>query len=307
MKKSLIILSALSGLTLSTSVFADIDVTISPNDTYIARMNLNVNKNTFTLPGNAFYLCGALKPSCLSGVDIPYGEVNNNGITYKIISGKLNYHLENYSYSSSYTQGANCSNFPPPPYSSTAYMPECSDISNGLSIGFITGLLSGKLASGNVSISAVEISAKGAKPGKQSQRVYLNQSLSQGQWSVLASETLNVIVKDTTCSIQNQTVDMGTIFPGNTVKKKLNLNLTCNNPIGGASWKYTNVNYNGVNNTNLNNVSISVKNNKNEIINSDTFYTNTNELNDLSVEVDAKSNAEGGKLNVPLRFTLTYS
>ncbi|PSU95236.1 hypothetical protein C0W80_18870 [Photobacterium leiognathi subsp. mandapamensis] len=62
-----------------------------------------------------------------------------------------------------------------------------------------------------------------------------------------------------------------------------------------------------MNNTNLNDVLLSVKNNKNVTLNSDTSYTNIDELNDLSIEINAGVNAEGVNLNIPLRFTLTYS
>ncbi len=300
----------LSTLISSTSVFADVDVNISPTDRYVARINLSASKNTFTLHSNAFYICGALKPSCFQEFDAPYGQVNSDGISYKIIEGKLDYTIDNHSYFSSYTQGAQCSNFPPPPYSNNSTDRECSDISNGLSIGFISNLIPGQLGSGKVSVSAVEISTNGTKPGKYFQRVYLNESLKSGNWSPIATELLNVTVRENTCNIQNQLVDMGNIIAGvEPIKKRLNLNLQCtagSDHIKGASWKYTNVKY-GDDKTNLSNVFISVKNNKNEIIKNDTPYTNVNELNDLFIEVNAKSNAQAGKFNVPLRFTLTYS
>ncbi|PSV09996.1 hypothetical protein C0W59_21555 [Photobacterium kishitanii] len=100
---------------------------------------------------------------------------------------------------------------------------------------------------------------------------------------------------------------MGNIIPGEKKKKKFDLNLICDNEIPVASWKYENISYKGVNNTNLKNVFLSVRNNTDTIRNSGQSYTDVSELNDLSVEINANSNAEAGKLNVPLLFTLTYS
>ncbi len=43
---------------------------------------------------------------------------------------------------------------------------------------------------------------------------------------------------------------------------------------------------------NLKNVSIKIKNRMGEVINNNTLYSNINELNDLSLEIIARSNAE---------------
>ncbi|EEZ39038.1 hypothetical protein [Photobacterium damselae] len=157
----------------------------------------------------------------------------------------------------------------------------------------------------SINLNTVKISsAKDAIPGKHIVPVGVA-VIERGYGWRVTNKNLEVVVRDVTCTLSDNSINIGTIVPGQSVTKKINLKPTCDSFLAGASWRYSNL-Y-GNENTNLDNVSIKVKNDKNEIVNSDTPYTNVNELNDLSVEVNAKSNAEGGKLNVPLRFTLTYS
>ncbi|PSU95238.1 hypothetical protein C0W80_18880 [Photobacterium leiognathi subsp. mandapamensis] len=116
------------------------------------------------------------------------------------------------------------------------------------------------------------------------------------------------VIPSNTCSIKTQTLNTGNILPGTTVDKKLSLDLTCVGPgLSEAKWKYNNINYSGSNNTNLKNVDLIIKNNKDQKVEVDKYYKDLNELNALSIVVDAKNNAQLGKLNVPLRFTLTYT
>ncbi|PSV10004.1 hypothetical protein C0W59_21595 [Photobacterium kishitanii] len=150
----------------------------------------------------------------------------------------------------------------------------------------------------SVSITA----AKNAIPGEYI--VPVSVSAIDGNW-VTTTKDLKITVRDATCTITNDVINIGTIIPGQMVTEKINLKLNCDSILAGASWKYFNIN--GGSNTNLKNVSIKIKNRMGEVINNNTLYSNINELNDLSLEIIARSNAEGGHLNVPLRFTLTYS
>lgn len=286
-------------LTLSKPTLADVYVTLSPGDSYIADINLRTTVTQASLPDSVWYLCGGFKSSCLAH-DLPYDEITNNGISFKILTWGIYYSVAKYTYMLS-SFGKLCNGFP------TVTFPVYDIGCSKLGLGFISDFIKGQRASGDFSIKSVKISAINAKPGNYTQRVYLNKSIYTDSWSVASYEDIHVIVRNTTCSLMNQTINIGTIVPGHSAQKKLDLQLNCNNSVSGASWTYTNVNYKNIDNTNLKNVFLNIENNKNENIKPDVSYYNINELNNLSINVHSTLNAQGGKLNVPLRFTLTYS
>ena len=130
-----------------------------------------------------------------------------------------------------------------------------------------------------------------------------------GSW-IATTKFIKVIVKPITCTLKNRYIKFGNISPGSRIKRDLNLDLQCNDNMSAlykASWKYTNVD-NG-NSTNLKNVFVYIKNNKtNTYIKNNESNKDLNLLNDnnLSIEIQAKPDAQTGHLKGTLNFTLTY-
>ena len=280
-----------------------LNVSLSPGDSYVAQIpNLNLHWALDSLSSVVFFSCGGLTSGCWAGSNSIKQTVD--GITYEVVKGKLVYSLNGFSYWNDAQGNSSCANFPPYP----GFGDHCSG--GQLSLGYVRDPdLGGVTVSTDISIQEIKIStSKTIKPGIYEKQVYLNVSTVSGVWETKKQLTLRVYVKNNTCTMStNNVVDMGIIQAGKTAKKKLDLNLNCSNPIYGSSWKYKNIGHNGANNTNLKNVIFKIKNNKNEVIDNDKYYFNPKDLNDLSVEVDAKNNAQSGKLNVPLQFSLIYS
>lgn len=305
MKNTLLALSVcFSALMLSQPVFAIVDISLSPGDSYLARIpNFEINWSKKSERSVIFYACGGLTNSCSANDN--HLVQQKDGINYEITEGKLIYSLNGFKFWNSANGEDSCGGFPP--YG--GYSAYCAG--RRLSMGYIRSPDYGAVnLNADISLQEIKISAPASiKPGIYEKGIYLNVSTISGVWEVKKRDVLRVHVKDNTCTIQNSIIDMGHIQIGEIKREKVNLNLSCSHEVEpqGTSWKYTNLNYKTDNNTNLKNVFLKLKNSKGEVVDDDFLYQGIDDLNDLSIEVEAKNNAQSGKLNVPLKFTLIYS
>ncbi|MEC6898396.1 hypothetical protein [Photobacterium piscicola] len=284
-------------LSISKIVFA-VNVTLSPGDTYIAHAPLSLSSESTSSPngGVCFGFAKSQAPDYFCQLPMSYSK---SGIKASVYSASAEIKYEDILPKMEITNGI-----------ITCTSGSCSDSNK---IALFKKYLTGTSISDDddyysrANLNTIKITASNkAKPGTYIIPVSIS-NIDGAYWKTKRSLDIFVTVRNTTCTMMNKVIDVGRIFPGNKATKKIDLNLDCNNSINGASWKYTNINYNGTYNTNLKNVFIKVKNNKNNTLESNKDYSSIDDLSEIFIEIDARKNAQGGKLNVPLRFTLTYS
>ncbi|WP_146145267.1 hypothetical protein [Photobacterium kishitanii] len=292
-----LIISIFIGLSFPQIVFA-VNVTLSPGDTYIAHAPLSLSSESKSSPngGVCFGFAKSQAPDYFCQLPTNYSKY---GIKASVYSASAEMRYENISLNMEITNGI-----------ITCTSGICND-SDKITL-FKKHLTGTSLSDSDdyysrANLKTIKITASSkAKPGIYIIPVSIS-NIDGANWRTKSSIDIAVTVRNTTCTMMNKVIDIGRIFPDNRATKKIDLNLDCDNSVNGASWKYTNVNYSGTDNTNLKNVFIKIKNNKNEILEGNKDYSGIDTLNEIYIEVDAKKNAQGGKLNVPLRFTLTYS
>lgn len=161
----------------------------------------------------------------------------------------------------------------------------------------------------SASIESIKVTAlKNVKPGTYEFPISISY-INGGAW-IAMTKYIKVTVIPATCTLQNRNIKFGQISPGSIVKKDLDLGLKCNDNINNlyhASWMYTNTK--AKNDTNLKNVFVNIINNKTDrLIKSGVKNKDLNLLqgNNLTIEIDAKPDAQVGILKGTLNFTLTY-
>ncbi|MEF1207607.1 hypothetical protein [Photobacterium damselae] len=304
------ILVGLISLVLSYNGMAN-TITISPGDSYIARMDFNIAAEADSTP-HAGVCVGFFNQAADSYCLLP-GSYSKDGISAKILNGNIvvkdpagtGSGIMNFN-----AGGASCSAVAPAvEYICNYQQQNQGNVIETVEVQFFT-ITGSKRQTYTFSsnLTAIEVSSlPDTTPGVYVLPVSLS-ALDLFQWKPQATTNLTVVVRDITCTIVDQTVDMGTIEVGSLVSKNLDLGLSCSAGSfpSGASWTYSNMNYVD-NKSNLENVTFKIKNSNNEERSSGTIYNDINELNDLTIEIDAKLNAKPGRLNIPLQFTLTYS
>lgn len=308
MKKNILI--GLASLLLSHNSIAN-SITVSPGDSYVARMDFNINAESRSTP-HAGVCVGFFTQDSNSYCLLP-GTYSKDGIVAKILNGNIV--VKDPAGTGSGTMnfssgGASCSaTAPAVEYICNYHLQNQGNVIETVETQFFTITPSrGDTYAFSSNLTAIEVSTSpDTTPGVYTLPVSLS-ALDLFIWKTMATTNLTVTVRDITCTIVDQTIDMGTIEVGSLVSKSLNLGLSCSAGTfpSGASWTFSNMNYVD-NKSNLENVTFKIKNSNNEERNSGSIYNDINELNDLTIEIDAKLNAEPGRLNIPLQFTLTYS
>ncbi|HIF9343607.1 TPA: hypothetical protein ACX6RU_003737 [Photobacterium damselae] len=290
-----------------------IEVALSPGDSYIASSPMTISaSNTKGTYGAGFCVGFGIQGSALYDCVLKSQLTLTPGVTAKINKLSMNVRGTRKGSSVLYTGNAEFNNgvvtrceFPTRPPGEGGVCNASSDMRIYMGGGGVQYYFT---YSGSASLYNIELASTAqATPGKYSVWISLA-AVSTTVWASQSRQQLDVYIRDNTCTLLDQVVNIGNIAPGSIATKPLSLNLSCTQPPMGAQWKYSNINYNGIdNNTNLDNVTLRVKNSLGEVKNEDTEYLNIDELNNLTIEVDAKNAAQAGQLKVPLQFTLTYS
>ncbi|WP_061023446.1 fimbrial protein [Vibrio splendidus] len=146
-------------------------------------------------------------------------------------------------------------------------------------------------------------------PGRYRKKLTLG-VISDDWWNQVGNQDIQIVVRNNTCTLTDQSIDMGKIPMRGSTTRPFDLDLTCTDGDStrsklphGASLVYQNLSNSGEN-TNLSNVDIILKDSSGSKIYPLDPFT---DFKGLQIQVKAKDRAELGTLQVRLAFTLTYS
>ncbi|AUI86226.1 hypothetical protein BS333_07385 [Vibrio azureus] len=282
---------------------------LSPGDEYIASVRVSLQGSATTSPNAG--ICFGFSRWMSSGVfcTLPV-KYSQNGVTATINSASANvrYRGQQSFMSVSDEQVSECVTEPQgQEYKAQCKFSENSATDNGVFLfhKHFTGT-DRVTYQQSAQIRTIRIRASSsATPGRHT--IYTSIAAIDGsKWKFKEREDITVEVRNNTCTLSSNDLDIGSITPNEDKVERLNISLSCtDSQMGGSSWRFNEITDSTTNK--LNDVSLQILDSNNNILMKNEDYIDPSELNKLKIRVNAGPSAEMGEFSTKFKFTLTYS